>query len=162
MTNPSMNQYNRAARQGETVGLEEGEDVWVWAKAWGQLGISANDDPREQALAELGEEMIQAAIDALPSDFARGVGGGAPGMSDEMELEIETCARIFAKLYEYLDRVLSPGEEEEVRQHLEVCALCAHHFQFEEQLLATIRKKCQSSPAPAHLRRRLAEILDTL
>src|SRR5437588_10595229 len=68
MTNLYINQYRKAERQGEQVELEEGEDVWIWAKAWEQAGSSAGYDPEQAVLAKLGEADICAAIDALPSD----------------------------------------------------------------------------------------------
>jgi RNA polymerase sigma-70 factor, ECF subfamily len=69
MTNLYINQYRRAERQVEQVALEEGEDVWIWAKAWEQVGHSAGYDPEQAVLAKLGEAAICEAIDALPSDF---------------------------------------------------------------------------------------------
>src|SRR5438128_4574488 len=53
-----------------------------------------------------------------------------------------------SRLYEYLDRVLSPAEEVLVQQHLEICEDCVRHFQFEERLLATIWETCRTGRAP--------------
>ena len=69
MTNLYINQYRMAERQVEQVALEEGEDVWIWAKAWEQAGNSAGYDPEQAVLSKLGEVAICAAIDTLPPDF---------------------------------------------------------------------------------------------
>jgi RNA polymerase sigma-70 factor (ECF subfamily) len=69
MTNLFINQYRKAEKQGEHVVLEEGEDVWIWAKAWEQASNKINFDPAEYVLSKLGETTICAAIEALPTEF---------------------------------------------------------------------------------------------
>jgi RNA polymerase sigma-70 factor (ECF subfamily) len=69
MTNLYINQYRKAEKQGERVDLDEGEDVWIWAKAWEQAGNKVNFDPAEHVLSKLGEATICAAIEALPAEF---------------------------------------------------------------------------------------------
>jgi RNA polymerase sigma-70 factor (ECF subfamily) len=69
MTNLYINQYRKAEKQGERVELDEGEDVWIWAKAWEQAGNRINFDPVESVLSKLGEATICAAIEALPAEF---------------------------------------------------------------------------------------------
>jgi mycothiol system anti-sigma-R factor len=73
-----------------------------------------------------------------------------------------TCEQAFSRLYEYLDRVLSPEEEALVRQHLAICEDCVRHFGFEEKLLETIREKCRTGRAPETLRRKIETLLDQL
>jgi RNA polymerase sigma-70 factor, ECF subfamily len=69
MTNLYINQYRKAEKQGEQVELEEGEDGWIWARAWDMAGNKAEFDPEKQVLSKLGEATICAAIYALPADF---------------------------------------------------------------------------------------------
>jgi RNA polymerase sigma-70 factor (ECF subfamily) len=69
MTNLFINQYRKAEKQGEHLELEEGEDVWIWAKAWEQAGNKVNFDPAEYVLSKLGEATICTAIQALPTEF---------------------------------------------------------------------------------------------
>jgi RNA polymerase sigma-70 factor (ECF subfamily) len=69
MTNLYINQYRKAEKQGERVELDEGEDVWLWAKAWEQAGNRVEFDPAEHVLSKLGEATICAAIEALPAEF---------------------------------------------------------------------------------------------
>jgi len=69
MTNLFCNQYRKAERQGEPVDLEEGEDVWLWAKAWEQAGNRIDFDPVVHVLSKIGEETIRRAIDDLPEEF---------------------------------------------------------------------------------------------
>jgi RNA polymerase sigma-70 factor (ECF subfamily) len=69
MTNLFCNQYRRAEKQGERVDLEEGEDVWIWAKAWGEAGNRIDFDPVVHVLSKIGEETIRRAIDDLADDF---------------------------------------------------------------------------------------------
>lgn len=83
-------------------------------------------------------------------------------MNSHEHLDGYTCQQAFSRLYEYLDRVLSPEEEAQVQQHLAICEDCVRHFQFEEQLLTTIREKCQTGRAPEGLRRRIAQLIDSL
>jgi RNA polymerase sigma-70 factor (ECF subfamily) len=69
MTNLYINLYRKAEKQGEQVELDEGEDVWIWAKAWEQAGNRIDFDPAEHVLSKLGEATICAAIEALPAEF---------------------------------------------------------------------------------------------
>jgi RNA polymerase sigma-70 factor (ECF subfamily) len=69
MTNLYINQYHKAAREGERVELEDVEEFSIYAELYYQAGCSHPADPCEQVLAKLGEETIRAAIDALPPDF---------------------------------------------------------------------------------------------
>jgi RNA polymerase sigma-70 factor, ECF subfamily len=69
MTNLYINQYHRQSRQGERVELDEGEDVWIWAKAWAQVGSGSGYDPVETVLQKIQGEMIREAIDSLPPEF---------------------------------------------------------------------------------------------
>jgi RNA polymerase sigma-70 factor, ECF subfamily len=69
MTNLYINQYHKAARQGERVELEDADEFSIYAELYYQAGCSHPVDPCEQVLAKLGEETIRAAIDALPPDF---------------------------------------------------------------------------------------------
>jgi RNA polymerase sigma-70 factor, ECF subfamily len=69
MTNLYINQYRRAEKQGEQVDLDEEEDVWIWAKAWGQAGNRVDFDPVVHVLSRIGEETIRRAIDDLPAEF---------------------------------------------------------------------------------------------
>jgi mycothiol system anti-sigma-R factor len=81
-------------------------------------------------------------------------------VSDHTHLDGYTCEQAFARLYEYLDRVLNPAEDALVRQHLAVCEECVRHFHFEEKLLETIREKCRTGRAPEALRRQIQSLLD--
>lgn len=83
-------------------------------------------------------------------------------MSSHEHLDGYTCQQAFSRLYEYLDRVLSPEDEALVQQHLAICEDCVRHFKFEEQLLATIRDRCQTGRAPEGLRLKIAQLLDSL
>src|SRR5437762_1114141 len=65
MTNLYINQYRKAEKQVEQVEFDDGEDVWIWARAWEQAGNKAEFDPAAQVLFRLGEATIRAAIDAL-------------------------------------------------------------------------------------------------
>jgi RNA polymerase sigma-70 factor, ECF subfamily len=69
MTNLYINQYHKQSRQGERVDLDEGEDVWIWAKAWEQVGGGPRYDPVESVLLKMEADMVRAAIDSLPADF---------------------------------------------------------------------------------------------
>jgi mycothiol system anti-sigma-R factor len=61
------------------------------------------------------------------------------------------CDETIAKLYEYLDRELSPDERREVEVHLSRCPPCREHFRFEYNVLSVIGKRCRETAAPAPL-----------
>jgi anti-sigma factor RsiW len=54
-----------------------------------------------------------------------------------------TCEETFRRLDLYVDRELSAEEMALVRQHLEVCAVCAGEYAFEEGVLGGIRERLQ-------------------
>ena len=67
------------------------------------------------------------------------------------------CAEAFARLDDYLDRELSPDEMERVREHLEVCAVCAAEFRFEARVLEVLKSRIASLRAPDELRARVVQ-----
>ena len=62
-----------------------------------------------------------------------------------------TCEETFRRLDDYLDRELTPQELQLVREHLEVCAVCAAEYAFEASVLKQVRAKLQRVAAPADL-----------
>jgi anti-sigma factor (TIGR02949 family) len=83
-------------------------------------------------------------------------------MSDPEPVDIQTCEEAFARVYEYLDKVLTPEEEAAILEHLAICEACTHHFDWEERLLDRIREKSRTSRAPEELRRKIDGLLDRL
>ena len=65
------------------------------------------------------------------------------------------CREAVERLYEYLDRDLTPEAEREVRHHLEGCSPCGQHFDFEQAFLKFVEARCRSRGAPPELRRRI-------
>ena len=70
-----------------------------------------------------------------------------------------TCEDTFRRLDDYLDRELSPDEQQRVREHLEVCEACAREFSFEASLLRGVRGKLRQLEIPESLQ---ARVLDAL
>lgn len=62
-----------------------------------------------------------------------------------------SCAEAFQRLDGYLDRVLSPEEQEEVQAHLEDCAQCACEYRYEEAFVREVRAKLDRLQAPPEL-----------
>jgi anti-sigma factor (TIGR02949 family) len=62
-----------------------------------------------------------------------------------------TCEETFRRLDDYLDRELTPREMQLVRDHLEICAVCASEYSFEESVLRQVRAKLQRIAAPPDL-----------
>ena len=52
-----------------------------------------------------------------------------------------TCSEVFAHLDSYLDRTLTAEEMAAVRDHLDICIVCAREFRFEDRVLVDIRAK---------------------
>jgi anti-sigma factor (TIGR02949 family) len=76
------------------------------------------------------------------------------------EPTIYTCREAFARLDDYLDRELSPEEVRMVREHLELCTVCASEFAFEESLLRHLRDKVRRIDLPGDLIERVHGALD--
>jgi len=62
------------------------------------------------------------------------------------------CERV---LNPYLDRELSEEDVVQVREHLDACSGCLHHFEFEESVRRLVRVRCQEQTAPDSLRQRI-------
>jgi len=65
------------------------------------------------------------------------------------------CQAAADRLYEYLDGELTPDAYDEVRAHLEDCALCFKVFGFENTYLAFLRARTRAQKAPEHLKKRI-------
>jgi mycothiol system anti-sigma-R factor len=83
-------------------------------------------------------------------------------MNDPLQPDRYTCEQAFARVFEYLDRVLVGEELRLVEEHLSICEGCTHHFKFEGDLLQKIREKARVNQAPAGLRKRIEALLDTM
>jgi len=70
-----------------------------------------------------------------------------------------TCEEAFRRLDDYVDRELSSAEAEQVRAHLETCAICAREFDFEERVLARLKSRMRRIEAPSDLFERVARSL---
>ncbi len=66
-----------------------------------------------------------------------------------------TCAEVFERLDDYVDRELAPADLREVESHLARCAACADEFAVERDLLMAVRAKLASIRVPADLRARI-------
>ncbi|MEO6461951.1 MAG: zf-HC2 domain-containing protein [Candidatus Eisenbacteria bacterium] len=61
------------------------------------------------------------------------------------------CEEVFRRLDDYLDRELTPAEMEQVKEHLERCAVCAGEFRFDETVLRLVRARLSRVQAPPGL-----------
>lgn len=66
-------------------------------------------------------------------------------MSDPVYL---TCMEVFRRLDDFVDRELSAAEMDQVRRHLETCALCAREVRLEERVIREVRSKLQRIAMP--------------
>ncbi|MDZ4675613.1 MAG: zf-HC2 domain-containing protein [Gemmatimonadota bacterium] len=69
-------------------------------------------------------------------------------MSDSDRL---SCQDAFARLDDFVDRELSATELERLEAHLQDCACCAPHFEFEQQVLDGVRRQIRRIRAPVGL-----------
>jgi anti-sigma factor (TIGR02949 family) len=67
-----------------------------------------------------------------------------------------TCEAAFRRLDDFLDRQLSADEMRLVEEHLHICAACTREFTFEASVLAGVRRKLRSIPAPPDLLERIS------
>lgn len=71
------------------------------------------------------------------------------------DIDYRSCADVFARLDDYVDRELSPDDLLQVERHLEICATCASEFRIEGQVLQAIRSKLARIEAPSDLHARV-------
>lgn len=76
-------------------------------------------------------------------------------MNDETMIP---CDQVVAKLWEYLDRELSPQASAEVERHLEVCRRCFPQYDFQRAYRDYLRR-VEREPVPPELRQRIFEAL---
>ena len=65
------------------------------------------------------------------------------------------CADALARLDDYLDRRLSPGERRLVEQHLAVCTACTSKYRFETTFVTEVRRKLARIDVPPRLADRI-------
>lgn len=69
------------------------------------------------------------------------------------------CNEAAARMYEYLDRELTPEVALEIQRHLEACRACYDHFEFQRAFLELLALRGSAIRAPKELRRRIEESL---
>lgn len=74
-------------------------------------------------------------------------------------IDPESCAQVFARLEDWVDRELAADDLERVEQHLRSCALCASEFHFEEHVTRAVRDRAQRIRLPERLHQRLHDLL---
>jgi anti-sigma factor (TIGR02949 family) len=62
-----------------------------------------------------------------------------------------TCEEVFARLDDFLDRELTAEEARLVREHLEICDVCASEYRFEAEVLEGVRDKLRRLAVPGDL-----------
>ncbi len=65
------------------------------------------------------------------------------------------CQEALEHLYEYLDRELTPADEQRLRGHLRACHPCNERFDVEQAFLKFVEARCRARGAPPELRRRI-------
>lgn len=71
------------------------------------------------------------------------------------------CKECLNRLEELVDKELTPLEAGEVQMHLENCASCADHYEFQAGMKRLVRTCCSEDRAPDSLRERLRAILNS-
>jgi anti-sigma factor (TIGR02949 family) len=72
------------------------------------------------------------------------------------------CREALEHLYEYFDRELTPEVRSEVERHLQACAGCSRHFEFERAFLRFLEARARGRGASPEVRRRiLRELFET-
>jgi anti-sigma factor (TIGR02949 family) len=65
------------------------------------------------------------------------------------------CREAVDRLYEYLDRELTPELRSEVEHHLDACAGCFRYFEFERAFLKFLEARARGRGADPALKRRI-------
>ncbi len=76
------------------------------------------------------------------------------------QIDRYTCEETIRRLDDYLDRELTPHEIQLVREHLDVCAVCASEFAFEASALKQLRDKLRRITAPPDLLTKVSRALE--
>ncbi|UCF41907.1 MAG: mycothiol system anti-sigma-R factor [Gemmatimonadota bacterium] len=79
-------------------------------------------------------------------------------MTDDMPRDID-CGAALDRLYEYIDRELTPARSEEVRAHLEKCAPCLALSKFEDSYVRFLEARTRVQHAPDGLKKRILQRL---
>jgi anti-sigma factor (TIGR02949 family) len=72
-----------------------------------------------------------------------------------------TCEQAFRRLDDYVDREIAADEMRLVKEHLEICAVCAAEYQFEASVIEHVRLRLQNLAAPNDLRQKVSRLLDS-
>ncbi|WP_116114183.1 mycothiol system anti-sigma-R factor [Austwickia chelonae] len=62
------------------------------------------------------------------------------------------CSEVLLRVFEYIDKEMTPEECERVRAHLDDCGECMSAYERDVLLKALIRRSCQGEAAPQALR----------
>ena len=76
------------------------------------------------------------------------------------QIDRYTCEQVFRRLDDYLDRELSPQEMVLVREHLEICELCAAEHTFQASVIQELRSRIRRVSIPQGLRKRISRALE--
>ena len=79
-------------------------------------------------------------------------------MTDDKPNDID-CRQALDRLYEYIDKELTPVRSEEVRAHLEKCAPCLALSEFEDAYVRFLEARARIQCAPEALKKRILEQL---
>ncbi len=69
------------------------------------------------------------------------------------------CEHVFSLLDDYLDRELTSEQIVKVQEHLKTCQECAGEYQFEAQIIRSVREKIAKIDLPASLLERVTKAL---
>ncbi len=69
------------------------------------------------------------------------------------------CREAVERLYEYLDKELTPEVTAEVQHHLRSCAGCFRHFEFERVFLRFLEARARGRGAGPAVKRRIIQEL---
>jgi ribosome biogenesis protein Tsr3 len=71
-----------------------------------------------------------------------------------------SCSEMILRLDDFVDRALSPVDQELVEEHLLECVKCAGKFRFEVSLVEALRDRLSRIAAPEGLLQSIRERLD--
>ncbi len=69
------------------------------------------------------------------------------------------CRDAVDRIYEYLDRELTPEVRAEVERHLRACSGCFRHFEFERAFLRFLEARARGRGAGPEVKRRILKEL---
>ena len=88
-------------------------------------------------------------VDGSPARSAPQSPQGAPGA---VAATVTDCTETVMRIFEFLDREMSPDDCRRMQTHLDECGPCLREYHVDQALKMVVKRSCGSEIAPTELR----------